>query len=113
MLYVKANTRLGHNPRTLNHTRPEQRMERLLAPSSQEQVARKIFVIRVRLDDLVALGSGDNRLAGNGSLPQAHVDMVRPENPATVKALTDKCNEIIRKLSFSHGSYIAGVSRSV
>ena len=42
------------------HVRPEQCMECLLTLPSQEEVARKVFVLRVRLDYLVAPGSSND-----------------------------------------------------
>src|SRR5262245_8299605 len=92
---------------------PEQCMERFLTLSSQEQVARKVFVLRVRFDDLVALSGSNDRLASNEALLQAHVDMVRPENPATMKTVPDERYRIVKELSFCHLSTIARVYRSV
>jgi hypothetical protein len=87
-------------------------MEYFLSQSSQQEVAWKVLVVRVRFNDFIAL-SGDKRLASNESLSQTHVDMVSPQNSATVKTVTDERHRIVGKLSFCHNSCIAGVSPSV
>jgi hypothetical protein len=88
-------------------------MERVFACPSEQQVAREVLIVRVHLDNLITCDGLNNHLACNGTLPEAHVDVVGPQYPPCLEALTNEADGMIWELAFGHASCIAGVAVQV
>ena len=76
----------------------EQRMERFRVVSGEDQVAREVLVVGVRLDEFVAGHRGEDRLPRNEPARQPDVDMVGPEEPPSADAILDESDRVGRKL---------------
>jgi len=72
-------------------------MERVRPVSRKDQVAGEILVVRVRLDQLVAVHRGQDHLPRNEPPRKPHVHMVRPQESASADAVLDESDRIVRK----------------
>lgn len=63
----------------------------------ENQIARTVLVVWVRLDQLIGGHGRQDHLAGNEPADKPHVHVVRPEDSFSTDAVLDESNRVIRK----------------
>ncbi len=77
----------------------EEHMKHGIFVFGQKQVAWKVLVLRICLDDLLAVYGFQDLVSRDVSSVETHVDMVGPQDPAVPDALPDERQWIIRHLA--------------
>ncbi len=84
-----------------------QHMECLGALPAQQQVARQVLIIGVRLDQLLGVDRRQDRLARNEAARKAHIHVVSPEDSTSTNAVLDEADRVVRKPALRSHSIVS------
>src|SRR5262249_36933210 len=76
----------------------EKRVKARTAGAAQEKITRQIFVVGIRLDDLIYIRCLKNLVPRDVPTRKTHVYVVCPKDASLPKGLLDKCQRVARNL---------------